>query len=282
MNDRSHQPSFPEFGGIWTEQKLSVLRKYLRAYTRVMSNQDFRTIYVDAFAGAGAREEEDADGRQFIEGSAKIALDISAPTFDELVFIEQESSYVDSLRELIAESQADDRARVEQADANERLPTEVQKLAEPDRAVVFVDPFGTEVRWATVSSLMGYHGVDAWILFPIGIICRMMPVLRRPPNAKTQEKLDLIFGTPAWRDLYDQPQLFGEAGRLSKSAGVDKIVALYRTQLETEFAAVADRSVSLTNSRNSRLYELLFVMTNQSSRAQEVALRIADHIMKNV
>lgn len=280
MSDRAQQSFFPQFGGDWTEQKLSVLRQYLRAYTRVMSKQKFRTIYVDAFAGAGAREEEDADGRQFIEGSAKIALEVSAPTFDELVFIEQERNYVDSLRELISDSQADDHARVEQADANERLPKEVQKLAEPDRAVVFVDPFGTEVRWTTVASLMGYHGVDAWILFPVGTICRMMPVLRQPPNAKTQEKLDSIFGTPAWRDLYDQPQLFGEAGRLSKSAGVDKIVALYRTQLEAEFTAVADRSVSLVNSRNSRLYELLFVMTNQSSRAQKAALGIADHIMK--
>lgn len=280
MNDRPYQASFPEFGGDWTDQKLSVLRKYLDAYTTALSRLDFRTVYIDAFAGAGAREVEDAEGKRFIEGSAAVALNVNTPRFDELVFIEAEREYVDNLRNLVASAGAENHARIEHADANTRLPQEVNNLGSGDRAVVFVDPFGTEAHWSTIASLTTHIGVDAWILFPVSTICRLMPVRQKPTNEKIRATLDSIFGTPAWRDLYDQPQLFGEAGRLSKSAGVDKIVALYRAQLETEFTTVADRSVSLVNSRNSRLYELLFVMTNQSSRAQEAALGIADHIMK--
>jgi len=49
----------PQFGGPWTEEKLSRLRKYLRAYMTIFSTHPqaklLKTIYVDAFAGAGFR-----------------------------------------------------------------------------------------------------------------------------------------------------------------------------------------------------------------------------------
>ena len=282
MNDRSHQPSFPEFGGDWTDQKLSVLRKYLNAYTTALSRLDFRTVYIDAFAGAGARQEEDAEGVQFIEGSAKVALDIASPGFDELVFIEADPDHIRGLQDLVSVAQAEDRARVEHADANAQLPIEIGRLGGNDRAVVFIDPFGTQAHWDTVASLTQYHGVDAWILFPVGTICRLMPVREKPQNESIRRTLDLIFGSASWQNLYDQPRLFGEAGRLSASAGVDAIVALYRSQLDAQFEVVADQSVSLRNSRNVRLYELLFVMTNPSIPAQDLALRIAKNIMENV
>ena len=282
MNDLSHQPTLPEFGGDWTDQKLSVLKKYLNAYTTALSNLNFRTVYIDAFAGAGAREEQDADGKRFIEGSAAVALNVDRPSFNELVFIEAERKYVDSLRHLVASAGAESYARMVHADANAQLAKEVGRLGAGDRAVVFIDPFGTQAHWTTIASLTRHVGIDAWILFPVGTICRLMPVLHQPVNTKIQERLDLIFGTPAWRDLYNQSQLFGDAGRLSKSAGVDEIVSLYKRQLDAEFAATASRSVSLVNSKNSRLYELLFVMTNPSTRARDLALEIADNIMKNV
>jgi hypothetical protein len=51
----------PQFGGPWTEDKLSRLRKYLQAYMSIFSTNPraklLKTIYVDAFAGAGFRRE---------------------------------------------------------------------------------------------------------------------------------------------------------------------------------------------------------------------------------
>ena len=48
-----------QFGGIWTEQKLAALKKYLVAYQTIfkqnLAAQHYRTVYVDAFAGTGAR-----------------------------------------------------------------------------------------------------------------------------------------------------------------------------------------------------------------------------------
>lgn len=43
-----------EFGGQWTAIKLNVLQQYLNAYLKVMKNQPFNLVYIDAFAGSGA------------------------------------------------------------------------------------------------------------------------------------------------------------------------------------------------------------------------------------
>ncbi|MGH6935589.1 MAG: hypothetical protein ACRED2_05285, partial [Methylocella sp.] len=47
------------FGGAWTQRKLQCLRKYLEAYRAIFTANKraryFRTWYVDAFAGTGAR-----------------------------------------------------------------------------------------------------------------------------------------------------------------------------------------------------------------------------------
>ena len=43
------------FGGVWTEQKLERVAKYLRAYTTALKNQPFELLYIDAFAGTGYR-----------------------------------------------------------------------------------------------------------------------------------------------------------------------------------------------------------------------------------
>ncbi len=39
--------------GPWARQKLDALESYLAAYHDVMKNQNFKLIYIDAFAGSG-------------------------------------------------------------------------------------------------------------------------------------------------------------------------------------------------------------------------------------
>ena len=41
------------FGGIWTMVKLDAIEEYLKAYSNVMKNQNFRLCYIDTFAGSG-------------------------------------------------------------------------------------------------------------------------------------------------------------------------------------------------------------------------------------
>jgi len=39
--------------GPWAKEKLDALARYLDFYTKVLKNQRWRTIYLDAYAGGG-------------------------------------------------------------------------------------------------------------------------------------------------------------------------------------------------------------------------------------
>ena len=89
-----------QFGGDWTEDKLSRVKEYFERYNIALKNQRFIREYIDAFAGTGYREprseEIDADYlfpelaepevRGFLEGSARIALKVD-PGFARFTFI---------------------------------------------------------------------------------------------------------------------------------------------------------------------------------------------------
>ena len=50
------------FGGDWTRDKLRMVERYLNAYTTVFKNKDdFRLMYIDAFAGSGIINLKNAD-----------------------------------------------------------------------------------------------------------------------------------------------------------------------------------------------------------------------------
>ena len=45
-----------QFGGDWTEDKLSRVKEYFERYNIALKNQRFIREYIDAFAGTGYRE----------------------------------------------------------------------------------------------------------------------------------------------------------------------------------------------------------------------------------
>jgi len=59
------------FGGSWTQEKLELLQKYLRAYTTIFARNPqaayFDTAYVDAFAGTGTLAVPDLPQGMFPE-----------------------------------------------------------------------------------------------------------------------------------------------------------------------------------------------------------------------
>jgi three-Cys-motif partner protein len=51
--------SASDWGGPWTEKKLTAFSKYVRSYLTIMSKNPFwKTIYFDGFAGSGNRKEK--------------------------------------------------------------------------------------------------------------------------------------------------------------------------------------------------------------------------------
>lgn len=175
------------FGGPWTEEKLTRLRKYLEAYTKIFTTNEraryFRRWYVDAFAGTGLRNqrpdddgpetlplfESDPDVDGFTKGSARIALEIEPP-FHRYLFIDKDPEFAAALRELTAQfPEVSNQVEIENADANTVLVDWAHRVDwHRNRAVVFLDPYGMQVEWATIEILAETKAVDLWILFPLG------------------------------------------------------------------------------------------------------------------
>ena len=274
------------WGGDWTRTKLAILRAYLDAYTTALKDQPFKLRYIDAFAGTGTIElgEQDIEGRRFLDGSARIALEIRNRPFDELIFVEKEVERARALQRL--EHLASQDVVIRHGDANE----EVRRICESAdwraaRAIAFIDPFATQTDWATVAAIADTRAIDTWILFPIQAIRRMLPRDALPESISPDwaSHLTRVFGDESWRQLYTpsaQMPLFEndrDDSGLQTDRGVNGIVRLYREKLETIYPHVAPQSRRLFNSQGSPLFEFMFAAGNP--RGGSIAVRIATHLI---
>ena len=270
--------NIPIFGGPWTEEKLNVLRDYLQLYTIAMKNQRFRLIYVDAFAGAGSyRAIEYGDFHELYEGSVSISLEFK-DRFDRFLFIEKDPERVRSLEELIEDCK--ERVAIVEGDANDVIPHFCDNMGDFDRAVVFLDPYATQLSWTTVEAIAVTKKIDCLILFPLMAVTRMMP-RNKEPDAASAQRLNGIFGEQkCWHRIYKEmsyKSLFGSHEREIWRHKVP-IGDLYRERLENVFEAVA--SAKLVNSNNAPLFELFFAAGNPIGAP--IAKRIAEYIFKKV
>ena len=273
------------FGGQWTEEKLDILRGYLDAYTTVLKKQPFSLVYLDAFAGeglwspgAGYSSEEYGDFIEVHEGSPLIALGVRDRQFDRLVFVEKDGKRAESLRSRVNEY-PNRVVKVVEDDANDAIPRFCDELGEYERAVAFLDPFATEVSWDAVTRIAETERIDCWVLFPRGAIARMMP-RRDEPTPALMDRLDHIFGgREHWEGLYRpsaQLSLFDDGPRRERP-GSQVIADRYKERLESVFTRVAPTRRTLTNSKNSPMFELFFGAGNPVGA--DTAIRIADHLL---
>ena len=276
--------TLPQFGGSWTQQKLEILESYLRAYTTALKKQPFTLTYVDGFAGAGSYAESREDYGEFQafrDGSARIALGIGDKAFDKLVFIEKEARAAGALLQLAKEF-PEKQIDVIRGDANIEVPGFCRSMRDLDRAVIFLDPYATQVSWATVEEIAKTKKIDCWILFPLMAVSRMMPTDREPEGPLAGE-LDRIFGgREHWLRAYrpsPQLSLFGDEPRQERQP-INRIASLYRERLGAVFHGTSSASRTFRNSKNTPLFEFLFAAGNP--RGAPIAIEIADHILKRL
>ena len=281
------------FGGPWTIDKLNILKGYLNAYTTALKDRPFRLFYVDAFAGEGSLgsglEYTDADYGDFsgmVQGSPVIAPEVDDKPFDHLVFVENNLQRSQSLRQLATEcSNRNRNIEVINDDANLALPRFCAHMGPNDRAVVFLDPFATEVDWETVRKIANTQKIDCWIWFPIMAISRILPTRSMPPPPLAAH-LDRIFGEREyWQDFYQEsPQqllpMFADQPLLERESGSNLIANRYRERLQTIFASVAPTRRTFRNSRQAPLFELFFAAGNPNGAP--IAVRIAEHLLQNL
>jgi three-Cys-motif partner protein len=295
------------FGGNWTDQKLTILRKYLNAYTMALKNKRFDRIYIDAFAGTGYleirsdaaerssgvpdllfAEQAGEDAAEFLDGSARIALETDPP-FDRFVFIEKSAKRLAELRRFVDENPvAAKRTNMIHGDCNRELPALCRQVSwRRTRAVLFLDPFGMSVDWGTMKAVAETRAIDVWVLFPVGIgVNRLLTARLSDMDPKWADRLTRLFGTDEWKSaLYkravEPDLLLGSLETDQKYCNCKAIVDYYLARLRTIFPGVDSAPKFLRNSRQSPMFALCFAVGNPEPRARGLALKLAKDVLRS-
>lgn len=281
-----------EFGGSWTEQKLNVLQKYLAAYTKALQGKGFSLHYIDAFAGTGYRDLKTEDGaqalfpeleeketREFLDGSATIALKVQ-PHFDGFVFIEKSTERCKQL-EIIQTQHPGSKIGIRNEDANTYLGKVTRGNWSKNRAVLFLDPFGLQVKWKTLEAVAATQAIDVWILFPLG--SGVNRLLQRDGNIDPRHKkvLDEFFGNEDWfREFYktdDEPDLFGGTQPTHTKCDLESVGKYFLKRLKMIFPYVAT-PLPLKNSKQNPIFLFCFAAANKG-KGGALAVKIANDIV---
>lgn len=287
------------FGGPWTEQKLKCIKDYLGAYSTALKKQPFKRFYIDAFAGTGYRTLETAnpegqlrletvaqDEQEIFKGSAQIALDVEPP-FDEYIFVEKDPSKHAEL-DYLRHDYPDKLITPVNKDANEFIREYCKSWPWDRRAVLFLDPFGLEVDWASIACIAETKAIDLWLLFPLAAVMRMLPNDSDISEAWRQ-KLTRFFGEDAWYERFyantdtatgGQMSLLGTEEAMVKTADYQAITDYFVERLKTVFPAegVVETPMILYNSLRRPIFLLCFAASNLNGA--KIARRIAESTIK--
>lgn len=292
------------FGDEHTRKKLETVEKYLGAFTTALKRQSFQLLYIDACAGSGSSipksvsravgeyqsgllpPDQIADTDQIIVGSAIRALGVQ-PAFDRYLFNDVKPSNVRALRSQVKQHFGDleDRVAITQFDANEMLSKICDCTSwKATRAVVFLDPFGLQIRFETLEKLARTQAVDLWYLVPVFAMYRQV----RGDGGVLEDggrSVDEALGTTDWRHVVaieekGQADLFGLGQNVSKRA-VDiawfENVAKERLKIAFD-GRVVDQVLPL--GRNGlHEFSLMFAWANPSEKAK-LAAKLASAVLR--
>lgn len=274
------------FGGIWTLVKLIVLEKYLSAFTTALSKQHFKLLYLDAFAGTGRCDVKIDGEKTSVDGSARIALRASPP-FHHFCFVELAAKKLSALQALAAEY-PDRSVEVIRDDANDALKLICGKYDwKNTRAVLFLDPFGLHVEWATLQAIAQTGAIDVWYLFPYSGLYRQAAKNSQALDADKETAISRCLGTDEWRQLFYAPQrqidLFGSRSE-TREADHHDMLKYVSKRLKEVFPAVSDPKVLYQhgdpkNPSGAPLFALYFAASNPSPKAFGLAMNIAKDVL---
>jgi three-Cys-motif partner protein len=286
------------FGGQHTVEKLDRLEKYLERFLTAFKNINWveETVYFDAFAGTGEVPKSgsvptlplDYEDQAFIVGSALRALRLNL-SFGRYIFVEMNKKKAAELKLRLAAAFPEKMHLIEvrSEDANEALRSFCN---EPKwtkrRAVVFLDPCGSQVSWATLELLAATKAVDVWYLFPAfwGVTRQMGK--KGTVHETHQVSLDRLVGTDAWRELIktrSEPEdLFGHVNEHKYSDADAVVVTKFMIdRLKQIFkGGVLDEWLPLGKD-NAHRFSLIFACANPSPGANSLAMRLARAVMKS-
>lgn len=289
-----------EFGGAWTEIKLAAISAYSRFFTSAIGSK-FDLWYVDPFAGTGERVETEVtggllDGTPMSEierrypGSASRALMLSPP-FNHYRFGDTKHSHVAALKELCARFPAKD-ARVISEDANSFVQREFRSAlwtnndfsTRSPRALVFLDPYGLEVRWETLRCLADCQKADVWFLANLGGAVRQLCRDHSKLDASKRKALGEYFGTADWEDEFYEVQngtdIFGDLFANTNRKGTKHdVAAFHRQRLETLFEGYVSDPLPLAVGTMEDYFLLYCMSNNPHPKARALIKKGADWVI---
>ena len=226
------------------------------------------------------------DADQIVEGSAARALSVSPP-FDHYLLNDVKRANIKSLQALVRGEYAhlEDRVTFTQRDANEILLELSQTTNwKQTRAVVFIDPFGLQIKYDTLRALARTEAVDVWYLVPVFAMFRQV----RGDGQVIDDggrSVDDALGTTDWRKAvaveHRMPGLFeDEVVYSTKAVDVAWFEKVAKERLASAFGGrVLDRALPL--GRNGlHEFSLMFASANPSDRAWNLAAKLATAVLK--
>jgi len=247
--------------GKWSETKLEIVKKYVRAYSIILSaNPNLSHFYIDAFAGSGIHISKDT--KNYVLGSPLNALLVD-PGFEKYFFIEAKGKKASALEQAKCKFPNGDKASVYNGDCNAILLSEVFPQIQWEqyrRGLCLLDPYGVHLKWNVIETAAKMRTIDMFLNFPIMDINRN-PLRRKVDSVTKSEikRMNEFWGDDSWREqLYDsQPDLFGN--EIKTKLGNSLIVSKFEERLKkvAGFKYVS-HSIPMCNTNGAIIYYLVF------------------------
>ncbi len=295
------------FGNEHTRKKLEAVQTYLGMFTTALKRRNFDLLYIDACAGSGSsipksavagdRGEADQisllpsdepmiDADQIIVGSAVRALAVENP-FTRYLFNDVKLANVRALQSEVQTNfkHLAGRVSITQFDANDMLcricdGTDWKK----SRAVVFLDPFGLQIKFETLVRLAQTQAVDVWYLVPVFAMFRQV---RGDGEVLSDggRSVDEALGTSEWRNVVakeekGQIDMFGDGPKRSKKAvDVAWFERVAQERLKVAFGGRVLDQVLPLGKPGLHEFSLMFAWANPSEPAR-LAAKLASAVLK--
>lgn len=286
------------FGSSHTRRKLEVLEGYLNAYSTALKNKGKKLIYFDAFAGSGEVRPKQIDGdtlnlidfdeiesaENLILGSSVRALNTTDP-FHRYIFVDKSTKNIENLKQRLQGHDRFHRCQFKRSDANDSIKRFCEKLDWSDkRAVMFLDPFGSQVNWETIECIAKTERIDLWYLFPAGLSVNRQISRTGAIDFHHEASINRVFGNNDWKPTLVKgvvaPDLFQEQTKLEKVGGPTEITEMMIKQMQGVFGGGVLTKWLPLGRNNSHWYSLIFAISNREPAAVRLAKRLASDVMK--
>ena len=242
--------------GYWSEVKLSILDEYAKPYNQITHAHSLKTIYIDAFAGAGYHRSKTSD--RLIQGSPVRAMNVDPP-FDRLHFVDIDVARTEELKRLAS---GHPEVSVHRGDCNRVLLKEIFpsiRFENFERALCILDPYGLHLDWQVVEAA-GKSGItEVFLNFPV--MDMNMNVFWANPDGvseKSKERMTKFWGDDSWRAaVYGTVRgLFGD---IEMKNSIEKVTNAFQKRLAdvARFDYVPN-PMPMRNTKGAIVYFLFF------------------------